>query len=194
MHLARKAWTFVSQATISNVWKHIKIFSEDAPNPVEPTSSTVTNNSQTPPSLPFQDQDLEKATALLEESIDTLVAMSALRSNQRISIANLLNPEVEQITEKELTDEEICEEVEAQRKASECIEDAPPEEPEDFGHPLISKKDAIDSLQQVARLLDSLGSKEFSNASSNFASYIRELCRLDNQSMKQCTLNSFFTR
>ena len=131
MELAAQAWLFVSQATISNVWKHVKIFQDDAAkssnSALEPEISAANDDT------PLSDPDLDRATTQLNERIDELVEMNALRPNQRMDAEYLLDVEDERVTVKEWTDEDIWEEVNGQSREEQNGDI--PEESEDLEPP-----------------------------------------------------------
>lgn len=143
MRLAKEAWSFVTERTIANCWKHAGILH---PSQVE---STATN-------MPVP--EVKEAESELSKALEEMVVTENVTSKNLLTVDELLDVEGEKVTEQELTLEELIEQhkLDTREANGEHIDEL--DDPEPVIEPLMSLSEACAQISALERLAKEGGS------------------------------------
>lgn len=134
MIMIEEAWNEVSQDTIKNCWRHAKILPGSGPDDIEVDDATV-------------DETIEELQAALKE----LSLSGVVRKKNLMTVEELLNVAKENITEAEWTEDDIVQEILAEKAKEEGKEKEADEDDGDY-EPLMTMREASHALAELERL------------------------------------------
>ncbi|KZT59274.1 hypothetical protein CALCODRAFT_481681 [Calocera cornea HHB12733] len=147
-----------------------------------------------PPSAPLSnDDDLLLATQNLAHSMEKLVEHRIVAQNRLMGQEELLDPEMEAETEKEWSNMNILKQTMVNLSVSSPMESEWTEDDiKEIEEPMISEKEALASLVELARLFKKQSKTEFTEALMVFASLRHTLLQQQAEKCHQRKLNDWF--
>ena len=195
MRMADEAWSEVDTTTIRNCWHKAGILpdltstSSRTTQPSVPISSLVHDTS-------LQTNPTAEAERQVEIALDDLVATGALRTQNRMDINALLNPDGESHILTETSDKEIYHAVMDSIKARENIDinggdnvdDDSPMEP----HP--TRREVLRALSTISKCIEASNDPIARKLDTLMGTFSRQLRLNETQSMRPTLVTDFFQK
>ena len=181
MNLARTAWSFTTQKTVANCWRHAGIL-----DPSQLGGGKEETNGKANEKV----KEVEEAEEKLRETLESLVSSENITKKKILSVDELLDIPGEKETEQEYTIEELIEQhhLDEREAAGEHIAELDDPEPEKETPPSLS--DACSMISALERLTKERG-PDFEEA-RNLLPKLKQMLRKElNHSLHQSNLSQF---
>ena len=174
MHLAEEAWSYVSETTVRNCWKHTGILPEDTTTTISSTTTTE-----------------DTAVQELQEALNQLSLSGSIASKNLPNVEELLHVDGEEVTEQEWSDHEIVDQAvseEQVERGEECDES----DGEDEVSPLPSNAAAYQAVHDLLRVCEHHSEPEYQQARGVLLGLATQLRKERTESMRQSSITQYF--
>jgi DDE superfamily endonuclease len=190
MRIAAEAWREVDASTIRHCWRHVGIL-PDSVFSSSPATATVTSVLS-----PAAESPSHAAEQDLERRLDTLEERGVLQRVNRMSLAQLLNPESERDTEK-ATVEDIYAAVSAARLAQENSDATGGDNDQDDDADIVarpSRREALAAVSTLQKFTATLNDDFSRKLDTVLACFGRQTQLEETNQMKTVPITDFFQK